>query len=153
MEEGGGGPPAGPDETGDVRVCAEGNVNEWSWWSGGVRGGGNIKVKILTQPSSAFPGFGADPPALLDKLSALTLTKAHPVPLTAKKKKKKKKKKRLFHLRRRLTWQQRSLLLGGEGGTLVIRSPSLQSGPGWKTADGRGGPAARSAWQAVRRRT
>lgn len=51
----------------------------------GGRGGGiNIHVEILTQPSSAFPGFGADPPALLDKLSALTLMKAHPVALTAK---------------------------------------------------------------------
>lgn len=51
-----------------------------------------------------FPGFGADPMALLDKLSALTLMKTHPVPFTAK--------KRLFHLGRRFTSRQRSLLLG-----------------------------------------
>lgn len=69
----------------------------------GRKKGVNISVEILGSTGVLFLGFGADPTALLDKLSALTLMKAHPVAFTAR--------KSLFHLGRRFTSRQRSRLL------------------------------------------
>lgn len=49
----------------------------------------NISWKILVGTAVLSLGFGADPTALFDKLSALTLMKAHPVPFYCNHKKKK----------------------------------------------------------------
>lgn len=109
---------------------------------GGVgRGGVCSSLKFLGSTLVLSPGFGADPTALLDKLSALTLLKAHPVPLTAT------TTKKVSFISDEIPSVEQ------EGGTLVIRSSSLRSRPGWKTADGGGRSAARSAWQAEPRRT